>query len=137
MYLLDTNVLSEMRRGLRGNPGVNAWFAAVAVADVYISALVLGEISKGIARSRLRRDYTQAENLEAWLHRLPRVFGNRIIPVNADIAEIWGQMYAVRNVPVVDGLIAATAIAHDLTLVTRNIADVQGLGADLLNPFTG
>lgn len=137
MYLLDTNVLSELRRGLRGNPGVNAWFATVAIADVYISALVLGEISKGVATSRRRGDYIQAVNLESWLHRLPDAFGNRVIPVDAGIAEAWGQMYAVRNVPAVDGLMAATAKVNNLTLVTRNLSHVQGLGADLLNPFTG
>lgn len=137
MFLLDTNVVSESRRGRRGDPGVVAWSASVAITDLYISALVLGELRKGIAMSRRRQDYIQAENLDAWLRSLIQVFGNRILPIDAVIADAWGEMYAIRNVPIVDGLLAATAKVHNLTLVTRNISHVQGLGADLLNPFTG
>ena len=136
MFLLDTNVVSESRRGQRGNPGVVAWFASMAVADLFISALVIGELRKGIAMSRRRQDYTQAENLDAWLRGLVHLFGERILPVDAAVADAWGQMYAIRNVPIVDGLLAATAKVHGLTLVTRNFSHVQGLGADLLNPFT-
>lgn len=136
MFLLDTNVVSESRRGQRGNPGVVAWFASIAVTDLFISALVIGELRKGIAMSRRRQDYTQAENLDAWLRGLVHLFDERILPVDAAVADAWGQMYAVRNVPIVDGLLAATAKTHGLTLVTRNLSHVQGLGADLLNPFT-
>ena len=137
MFLLDTNVVSELRRGQRGNPGVVAWFASIAVTDLFISALVIGELRKGIAMSRRRQDYTQAENLDAWLRGLVHLFDERILPVDAAVADAWGQMYAIRNVPIVDGLLAATAKVHGLTLVTRNLSQVQGLGADLLNPFTG
>lgn len=136
MFLLDTNVVSELRRGQRGNPGVAAWFASIAVTDLFISALVIGELRKGIAMSRRRQDYTQAENLDAWLSGLVHLFDERILPVDAAVADAWGQMYAIRNVPIVDGLLAATAKVHGLTLVTRNLSQVQGLGADLLNPFT-
>lgn len=136
MFLLDTNVVSESRRGQRGNPGVVAWFASIAVTDLFISALVIGELRKGIAMSRRRQDYTQAENLDAWLRGLVHLFDERILPVDAAVADAWGQMYTVRNVPIVDGLLAATAKVHALTLVTRNLSHVQGLGADLLNPFT-
>jgi len=137
VFLLDTNVVSELRRGRRGNPGVVAWLAGITVTDLFISALVLGELRKGIAMSRRRHDYAQAENLEAWLRSLMQLFSDRILPVDAEIADAWGEMYAIRNVPIVDGLLAATAKVHNLTLVTRNISHVQGLGADLLNPFTG
>lgn len=137
MFLLDTNILSELRRGRRCNPGVADWFAAVAATDLYISVLTVGELYKGIALARQRRDYTQADNLDAWLRLLAAQFADRILPVDAAVAQAWGQLYAIRNAPVVDGLLAATAKVNSLTLVTRNIADVSGLGADLLNPFTG
>ena len=136
MFLLDTNVVSESRRGRRGNPGVVAWLASVAITDLFISALVLGELRKGIAMSRRRQDYVQAENLDAWLRSLIHPFSERILPVDAEIADAWGEMYAIRNVLIVDGLLAATAKVHNLTLVTRNTSQVQGLGVDLLNPFT-
>ena len=86
---------------------------------------------------RRRSDYAQAENLDTWLRRLPHLFGNRSLPIDAGVAEIWGQIYAIRNVPVVDGLLGATAKVHNLTLVTRNITDVQDLGISLLNPCNG
>ena len=136
MFLLDTNILSELRRGRRCNPGVADWFAAVAAADLCISALTIGELHKGIALARQRRDYTQADNLDAWLRLLSSQFDDHILLVDTAVAQAWGQMYAIRNVPVVDGLLAATAKVNNLTLVTRNIADVHGLGADLLNPFS-
>ena len=136
MFLLDTNILSELRRGRRCNPGVAAWFAAAAAPDLFISVLTIGEIYKGIALARQRQDYTQADNLDAWLRLLAAQFADRVLPVDAAIAQAWGQLYAIRNVPVVDGLLAATAKVNSLTLVTRNIVDVRDLGADLLNPFT-
>ena len=137
MFLLDTNVVSESRRGQRRNPGVAAWIAGVAVADLFISALTIGEIRKGIMLVASRGDHTQAANLDSWLRGILAIFADRILPVDASVADTWGQMHAIRNVPAVDGLLAATAIVHDLTLVTRNVSHVQGLGADLLNPFSG
>ena len=136
MFLLDTNVVSESRRGRRSNPGVAAWLDGVAVTDLFIGALTVGEIRKGIMLVTSRGDYTQAANLDSWLHGVLTTFADRILPVDAAVADRWGRMHAIRNVPVVDGLLAATAIVHGLTLVTRNITHVQGLGADLLNPFT-
>ncbi len=96
--------------------------------------LVTGEIRKGIERVRSRDD-RKAAALEGWLLQLERRFGDRILPVDARVADIWGTMSAVRTIPVVDGLLAATARRFDLTLVTRNISDVDGLGASVLNPF--
>ena len=136
MFLLDTNVVSELRRERRRNVGVSNWYAGVQDADLFISALVIGEIRKGIARLRRRQDYRQAEILEVWLEASRNFFAGQILPIDVAVADTWGQMHAIRNVPVVDGLLAATAIVHDLTLVTRNVSHVQGLGADLLNPFT-
>ena len=135
MFLLDTNVVSELRQGERRNVGVSDWYATVQGMDLFTSALVIGEIRKGIARLRRRQDYRQAEILEVWLETSRDFFTERILPVDTEVADTWGRLYAIRNVPVVDGLLVATAIFHRLTLVTRNISHVQGLGADLLNPF--
>lgn len=136
MFLLDTNVISESRRGQRCNPGVAAWFASVVVTDLFIGALTIGEIRKGITLVTSRGDHTQAANLDIWLRGILTVFADRILSIDAAVADTWGRMFAIRNVPAVDGLLAATAIAHNLTLVTRNVSHVQELGADLLNPFT-
>ncbi len=133
MFLLDTNIVSELRRGGRGNAGVSDWYDGVQDADLFTSALVIGEIRKGIARLHRRQDYRQAEILEV----SQDFFAGRILPVDAAVADLWGQMYAIRNVSIIDGLIAATAKVNNFTLVTRNVEDVQGLGVDLLNPFTG
>ncbi len=137
MFLLDTNVVSELRQGGHGNAGVSDWYDGVPDEDLFTSALVIGEIRKGIARLRRRQDHRQAEVLEIWLEVSQDFFAGRILPVDAAVADVWGQMYAIRNVSIVDGLIAATARVNNFTLVTRNVEDVQGLGVDLLNPFTG
>ncbi len=136
MFLLDTNVVSELRKGERGNAGVLDWYDGVEYPSLFTSALVIGEIRKGIARLRRRRDYRQADILEVWLELSLGFFAERVLPVDATIADAWGEMYAIRNVPIVDGLLAATAKVHGLTLVTRNLSHVEGLGADLLDPFT-
>ena len=138
MFLLDTNLVSELRRGELRNAGVSDWYDGIVdSAHLYTSALVIGEIRKGIEIVRLRNDRLQAEILTIWLETLYEFFGERILPVDAAVADAWGEMFSIRNVPIVDGLLVATAKVHNLTLVTRNIAQVQGLGADLLNPFTG
>ena len=85
---------------------------------------------------RRRQDYRQAEILAVWLETLRAFFSDRLLPVDSSIADAWGELYAIRNVPIIDGLIAATAKVYNLTLVTRDVADVRGLGADALNPFT-
>ena len=136
MFLLDTNVVSELRREGHRNVGVSNWYAGVQYDNLFTSALVMGEIRKGIVRLFQSQDYRQANILEIWLETSLDFFADRILPIDAAVADAWGQMYAIRNVPVVDGLLAATAIVHGLTLVTRNVSHVQGLGAELLNPFT-
>lgn len=133
-FLIDTNIISEVRKSDRADPGVAAWWAGVAEDELWLSALVLGEIRKGVELAR-RRDPRKAEALEAWLGDVVKGFGDRVLPVDVAVAEEWGRMTAIRPVPVIDALLAATAKAHSLTLVTRNAADVAGLGADVLNPF--
>ncbi len=134
-YLVDTNVISEIRKGTRCNPGVSVWYATVVDEDLCLSVLVLGEIRKGVELLR-SRDPQQAQVLEAWLDTVAEAFGERALPIEAAVAEEWGRLNAVRPIPVIDGLLAATAKVHSLTLVTRNEADVAGLGAAVLNPFT-
>lgn len=133
-FLIDTNVISEVRKGERCDPTVAAWWAGVVEDDLWLSALVLGEIRKGVELAR-RRDPGKADVLEAWLADVVAGFGDRVLPVDTAVAEEWGRMNAVRPVPVIDALLAATAKANGLTLVTRNGADVASLDVDVLNPF--
>lgn len=133
-FLLDTNVISEIRKGDRRQPRVAAWFDGVSDADLFISVLTAGEIRKGIESVR-PRDPRKAERLERWLTELEQFYAERILPVDARVADIWGRICAIRSVPTVDSLLAATAMVHDMTLVTRNTSDVDGLGASVLNPF--
>ena len=132
-YLLDTNVLSEARKPA-GDANVRAWLASVRGTELYLSVLVVGEIRQGIERLR-RRDPPQAAVFEAWLATLRRDYADRILPVTADIAEEWGRLNVPDPLPAIDGLLAATARVHGLTLVTRNTADVARTGVALLNPF--
>ena len=134
-FLLDTNVVSEIRRKT-ADPGVTAWFASVPADQLFLSVLVVGEIRQGIERLA-RRDPAQAEIFERWLSRLVSVYHDRIVPVTADVAEAWGRLNVPDPVPVVDGLMAATALVHGWTLVTRNVGDVASTGVRLLDPFTG
>jgi hypothetical protein len=133
-FLVDTNVISELRKGTACNKNVARWYASVDGNDLYLSVLVLGEIRKGVESLR-RRDAGRANELDAWLHDVERAFAGRIFPVDEAIAEVWGRMNAARDYPTVDSLLAATAQVHRKTLVTRDTADVEGLGVSLLNPF--
>ena len=133
-FLLDTNVISEIRKK-SPHPHVAAWFASVPASEVFLSALVVGEIRQGVERLA-RRDPAQAERFEQWLGRLVVAYGDRIVPVTTDVAEVWGRLNVPDPVPVVDGLLAATAVVHGWTLVTRNTTDIAGTGVRLLDPFT-
>lgn len=133
-YLIDTNVISELRKGDRCDPAVAEWWAKVGEDELWISALVLGEIRRGIELSR-RRDPQKAKALEAWLEEVVAGFGHRVLQVDEQVADEWGRMNAIRPLPVIDALLAATARANGLIFVTRNGSDVQGVGVDILNPF--
>ena len=136
MFLLDTNVVSEVRKGRRSDPNVSDWYAGVDQSALFISSLTVGEIRRGIELARRRGDASQAETLEEWLRTVVEGFSGRILNVDADVADAWGRMSAIRPAPVADALLAATAIVHDMTLVTRNVADVEGLGVHVLDPFS-
>jgi predicted nucleic acid-binding protein len=133
-YLLDTNVVSEARKGQRINANVLVWLKSTDETDLFLSVLVIGEIRNGIERARAT-DPAKARVLEQWCIGLERQYGDRLLPVTSTIAEKWGRLSAVRPLPVVDGLLAATAIVHDLTLATRDAMAVADLGVRLLNPF--
>ncbi len=135
-YLIDTNVISEVRKGARCDDHVSAWYASIAGEEIFLSTLVLGEIRKGVERAR-PRDPGKAAALERWLLEVTVPFQGRVIGIDDAVADQWGRMSAIRPVPAIDSLLAATAMAHGLTLVTRNERDVAGLGATVLNPFKG
>lgn len=132
-FLLDTNVVSEIRKEAPDR-GVATWFASVPADKLFLSVLVVGEIRQGIARL-VRRDPAQAEIFERWLSQLVDGYGDRIVPITVRIAEAWGRLNVPDPVSVVDGLLAATALVHDWTLVTRNVNDVTSTGVRLLDPF--
>lgn len=134
-FLIDTNVLSELRKKQRANPGVQNWFAGIAGDKLYLSVLVIGEVRNGIERLR-RRDPVAAANLEQWLAQVEADMAGRILPVTISIADHWGRLNSPNPLPVIDSLLAATALQHNLTLVTRNVDDVQRTGVRILNPFT-
>jgi predicted nucleic acid-binding protein len=133
-FLIDTNIISELHKHGRCDRNVAAWYASIDDGDLYLSVLVMGEIRKGIALAE-RRDRAKAAALESWLSEVDAAFGERILPIDRAVTEAWGRMSGERPIPVIDGLLAATAKVHRMTLVTRNDDDVAGLGAKVLNPF--
>ncbi len=134
-FLLDTNIISELRKGPRTNAGVAAWFEAATDDELHLSVVVVGELRQGFERVRAR-DPRSANHLERWLEGLVESYADRILPVDLEVAELWGRLNVPDPLPVIDGLLAATAVAHGLTLVTRNIRDVRRTGAVTVNPFT-
>lgn len=132
-YLLDTNVVSETRKR-RPDLRVGVFLEALRADQMFVSVMTLGELRKG-AETRARNDREAAEELSRWLERMKEAFAARVIPVDGEVADRWGRLSATRTRPVIDTLLAATAIVHDLTLVTRNTRDVADTGARLLNPW--
>jgi toxin FitB len=133
-YLIDTNVVSETRRR-RPDRSVLEWLAETAPHERHLSVLTLGELRRGIERRR-RTDKRAAQQLETWLDELVAEHRQRIMPITSQIADRWGTLGVRDPVPIIDGLLAATALVHGWTLVTRNIAEVEGTGVRTLNPFT-
>jgi len=133
-YLLDTNVISETRKS-RADAGVMAFLSAADSAGLYLSVLTLGELRKGVAAKR-RTDPSAGEQLGLWVDGIEANFADRLLSVDVQTARLWGELSASRSLPAVDTLIAATAIDHGLTLVTRNIRDIELTGVSLVDPWT-
>jgi len=131
VYLLDTNVLSAIRKR---EPAAREWLSRVERGSTWISVVSLGEIAKGIAMKR-RRDPLAANHLERWLLSLQHFYRDRLFDIDDQIALEWGRIDALRTRGVPDGLIAATALVHGLTLVTRNVADFADTGVTIVNPW--
>ncbi len=133
MFLLDTNVVSETRKP-QPNSSLLSWIEASDPSTVFLSVMTTGEIRKGIELFRTANP-TGAEEIEVWLKKIETAFGDRLLPVTREIADMWGTIAAGTAVDDIDILLAATAKVHGLTLVTRNIRHVEGLGVPVLNPF--
>ena len=137
MYLIDTNVISEGRKGARANAGVRDFFKRMASdeAPVFLSVVTVGELRRGVELIRHRGDAAQASRLEKWLQLLLRHYEDYILEVDADVAQLWGRLRVPHYENALDKLIASTALIHDLTVVTRNHDDFSKTGVRVLNPF--
>ena len=137
MYLIDTDVISELRKRDKANPGVVAFFNEMASSDapLYVAALTIGELRRGIELVRHRGDVEQAQMLERWLGKLLDEFDDCVLDFDADIAQLWGRLRVPHPENPLDKQIAATALIHDLTLVTRNVRHFSATGVKLFNPF--
>jgi predicted nucleic acid-binding protein len=137
MYLIDTNIVSEARKGRRANAGVVRFLRAAAVAEhpLFLSAVTVGELRRGIELMRHRGDTDQAALLEAWLMDVLAQFGGNILPLDEDAAQLWGFLRVPDPSHEIDKQIAAIALLHDLTLVTRNVSDFASTGVRVENPF--
>lgn len=132
-YLIDSNILSELRKPKRVEQ-VAAWFRAAPPSTLFTSVLVMAELRRGSLLIR-RRDPVSADKLDDWISDLWAAFEDRVLPVSSAVADRWADLMVPNPVPVIDGLLAATALAHDLTLVTRNTKDVARTGVKILDPF--
>lgn len=138
VYLIDTNVISEARKGRRANPGVRSFFdrAARQESELFLSVVTIGELRRGVDLIRHRGDLPQAALLEAWLGTILRDYGDRLLNLDADVSLVWGRLRVPHAENALDKQIAATALVYDLTLVTRNTKDFETTPARTLNPFS-
>jgi len=139
MFLIDTDVISELRKGDKANAGVREFFASALRDDapLFLSAITVGELRQGVERMRHRGDRPQATQLEEWLERLTTDFEHEILPFDASIAQVWGRLRVPNAENPLDKQIAATALIYDLTVVTRNTAHYKPTGVKCINPFSG
>ena len=136
MYLVDTNVISEARKGKKANGGVIDFFYATPSSDLYLCVQTIGEIRRGVENIRGRGDRLQADRLESWLMLVLEEYRDRILDFDADCAQVWGHLMAPRAQHPIDKQIAAVALIYGLAVVTRNTQDFAGTGVKVLNPFT-
>jgi len=135
MYLVDTNVISEARKGKKANPGVQKFFQTIETEDLYLSVQTIGEIRRGLENIRHRGDLPQAKKLEKWLDLVVANYDDRILSFDEECAQVWGRLMSPHHEHSIDKQIVAIALIHDLTVVTRNVKDFRGTGVNLKNPF--
>lgn len=133
-FLLDTNVVSDLRKGPRADRAVREWMREADGDAMYLSVLTIGELQMGIARIG-RRDEAGAEALQRWLDGLLDKYQDRILPIDVEVAREWAALGVPDPIPVIDGLLSATALVHDLTVVTRNVRHFRAPGLAVVNPF--
>jgi len=138
LYLIDTDVIGERRKGVKANAGVRAFFANAAREGtaLYLSVITLSELRQGVERIRYRGDRAQAQTLERWLQRVTAEYGDAILSFEEDAADIWGRLRVPHAENPLDKQIAAMALIYDLIIVTRNTTHYEPTGVRLLNPFT-
>jgi len=137
MYLVDTNVVSEIRKKQKANPGVRSFFKKAMEDDspLFLSVVTVGELRRGVELVRYRGDLRQACQLEKWLDGLVDEYQDYILGINHDIAQLWGKLRVPHPENAIDKQMAATALIYDLTVVTRNQKDFVKTGVRVLNPF--
>jgi toxin FitB len=137
MYLIDTDVISEIRKGDRANAGVRQFFAAASSEQLplYLSVVTIGELRTGVERLKYRGDVPQAKRLERWLRQITTAHAGSILSIDEETAHVWGRLRVPNPENPLDKQIAATALIHDLTVVTRNIQHFDLTGVRLRNPF--
>ena len=135
MYLVDTNVISEARKGAKANAGVKKFFQATNADDIYLSSQTIGEIRRGLENIRNRGDLPQTKKLEKWFDMVVTDYADKILAFDAECAQVWGHLMSPHPERRIDKQIAAIALINDLVVVTRNIDDFRGTGVEILNPF--
>jgi predicted nucleic acid-binding protein len=138
MYLVDTNVISEVRKKSKANKGVRAFFKQTIEDEIpmFISVVTVGELRRGVELIRYRGDVRQANQLEKWLQALLTEYQDHILDINQDVAQLWGRLRVPHPENALDKQVAATALIYELTVVTRNHKDFIKTGVRVLNPFT-
>lgn len=135
MYLVDTNVISEARKGSQANAGIRQFWKSADPAGLYLAVQTIGEIRRGLENIRQRGDLPQARKLEQWLNRIVQDYADRILDFDLDCAQVWGKLMSPHPQHAIDKQIAAIALIHGLTVVTRNVDGFRGTGVEVINPF--
>ncbi len=137
MYLLDTNIISELRKRDRANPGITRFFGQITDREEisFLSVITIGELRRGVDIIQHRGDFAQAKSLETWLQTILDLYSENILDFGREEAQIWGRLRVPHPENALDKQIAATALVYDLTLVTRNVKDFADTGVTLFNPF--
>ena len=135
MYLIDTNVISESRKGKKANRGIQDFWKSVDPESIYLPVQTIGELRRGIENIHNRGDLKQAKLLEQWLDLVVAEYRDRILAFDEDCAQVWGKLMSPHNQNPIDKQIAAIGLIHGLTVVTRNTSDFASTGVDLMNPF--